>query len=212
MYSAYKLIKQGDSIQPWHTSFPIWNKSVVPCPILTVASWPAYRFLRRQVRWSGIPISLRIFQFVVIHTVKGFGVVSEAEEHVIHQFSSVQSLSHVQLFATPWTAACQASLSITNSWSPPKPMSIESVMPSNHLIVCHPLPGASMGVPTHDKVMWESSGGQGEPELEGCPSGPAWASTPKPESVCFTASWLSPTPLTVTGVYPRPPFLWRKST
>ena len=55
------------------------------------------------------------------------------------QFSSVQSLSHVQLFATPWTAAHQASLSITNSWSPPKPMSIESVMPSNHLILCRPL-------------------------------------------------------------------------
>ena len=53
--------------------------------------------------------------------------------------SSVQSLSHVQLFVTPWTTACQASLSITNSRSPPKPMSIESVMPSNHLILCHPL-------------------------------------------------------------------------
>ena len=51
----------------------------------------------------------------------------------------VKSLSHVQLFATPWTAAHQASLSITNSRSPPKPMSIESVMPSNHLILCHPL-------------------------------------------------------------------------
>ena len=55
------------------------------------------------------------------------------------QFSSVQSLSHVRLFATPWTAAPQASLSITNSRSPPKPMSIESVMPSNHLIFCHPI-------------------------------------------------------------------------
>ena len=52
---------------------------------------------------------------------------------------SVQLLTHVQLFATPRTTACQASLSITNSWSPPKPMSIESVMPSNHLILCHPL-------------------------------------------------------------------------
>ena len=40
------------------------------------------------------------------------------------------------------------------------------------------MPGASTGIPTHDKVMWESSGGQGEPELEGCPTGPAWASTP----------------------------------
>ena len=52
---------------------------------------------------------------------------------------SIQSLSCVQLFATPWTAACQASLSITNSWSLPKPMSIESVMPSNHLILYRPL-------------------------------------------------------------------------
>ena len=53
--------------------------------------------------------------------------------------TSVQSLSRVRLFVTPWTAARQASLSITNSQSPPKPMSIELVMPSNHLILCHPL-------------------------------------------------------------------------
>ena len=55
------------------------------------------------------------------------------------QFSSVQSLSHVQLFATPWTTGCQASLPITNSLNLPKLMSIESVTPSNHLILCHPL-------------------------------------------------------------------------
>ena len=55
------------------------------------------------------------------------------------QFSSVQSLSRVRLFATPWTAARQASLSITNSWSSLKLMSIESVMPSSHLILCRPL-------------------------------------------------------------------------
>ena len=54
-------------------------------------------------------------------------------------FSSVQSLSHVRLFVIPWTAALQASLSITNSQSPPKPMYIESVMSSNHLILCRPL-------------------------------------------------------------------------
>ena len=58
---------------------------------------------------------------------------------VSHWFSSVQSLSRVRLFATPWTTARQASLSITNSWSPPKPMSIELVTPSNHLIICCPL-------------------------------------------------------------------------
>ena len=55
-YSAYKLNKQGDDIQPWCTPFPICNLSIVPCPFLSVASWPAYRFLRRPVRWSGIPI------------------------------------------------------------------------------------------------------------------------------------------------------------
>ena len=54
-------------------------------------------------------------------------------------FSSVQLLSCVRCFATPWTAACQATLSITNSWSLPKLMSIESVMPSNHVILCRPL-------------------------------------------------------------------------
>ena len=54
-------------------------------------------------------------------------------------FSSVQSLSCVRLFATPWTAAFQASLSIINSRNPPKPMSIESMMPPNHLILCRPL-------------------------------------------------------------------------
>ena len=57
----------------------------------------------------------------------------------IISISSVQSLSHVQLFVTPWTAACHTSLSITNSWSLLKLRSIESVMPSNHLILCHPL-------------------------------------------------------------------------
>ena len=79
MYSAYKLNKQGDNIQLWRTPFPIWSQSVVPCLVLTVASWPAYRFLKRQVKWSGIPISLRIFQFVVIHRVKSSGIVNKAE-------------------------------------------------------------------------------------------------------------------------------------
>ena len=54
-------------------------------------------------------------------------------------FNSIQLLSHVQLFATPWTAARQASLSITNSRSLLKPMSLKSVMPSHHLLLCHPL-------------------------------------------------------------------------
>ena len=68
LYSAYKLNNQGDNIQPWCTPFPLWNQSVVPCLVLTVASWPAHRLHRRQVRWPGIPISLRTFQFVLIHS------------------------------------------------------------------------------------------------------------------------------------------------
>ena len=67
MYSAQKLNKQGDNIQPWHGPFSIWNQSV-PCPVLTVASWPAYRLLKRQVRWSGIPISFRIFHSLLWST------------------------------------------------------------------------------------------------------------------------------------------------
>ena len=61
IYSIYKFNKQSDNIQPWNTPFPIWHQSVVPCPILIVASWSPHRFLRRQIKWSGIPISLRIF-------------------------------------------------------------------------------------------------------------------------------------------------------
>ena len=60
-------------------------------------------------------------------------------QFTLKSFISVQSFSHIWIFATPWTAACQASLSITNFRSLPKPVSIESVMPSNHLILCHPL-------------------------------------------------------------------------
>ena len=61
MYFAYKLNKQGDNIQPWSTCFPILNQSIVPSLVLTVAPCAAYRFFRRQVKWSDIAISLRIF-------------------------------------------------------------------------------------------------------------------------------------------------------
>ena len=73
---------------------------------------------------------------------KGRPVVVYLISHLVLNYvgdSSVQLLSRVQLFTTPWTAAHQASLSITNSWSLLKLMSIELVMPSNHLILCHPL-------------------------------------------------------------------------
>ena len=71
----------------------------------------------------------------------GFPGGSDSKESACNavQFSSVQLLSHVQLIATPWTAARQASLSVTNSWNILRLMSIEAVMPSNHLILCRPL-------------------------------------------------------------------------
>ena len=71
---------------------------------------------------------------VVFHETVGISTCLDSV-----QFSSLQSLSRVRHLATPWTAVCQASLSITNSQSPPKPMSIQSVMPSNHLILHRPL-------------------------------------------------------------------------
>ena len=81
-YSAYKLNKQGDNTQPCFTPFPILNYSIVPTSD-SAAFWPAYRFPTREVKWSDIPISLRILpQFVVISqiaTVKHFSIVSEAE-------------------------------------------------------------------------------------------------------------------------------------
>ena len=87
MYSPYKLNKQGDDIQPCCTPFPILNLSIVPCPVLIVASWLAYRFLGRQVRWSDTPISFRIIHsFSVIHTFKGSNVVSETEVDTFFKF------------------------------------------------------------------------------------------------------------------------------
>ena len=61
VYSTYKLNNEGENIQSWYTCFPIWNQSIFPCPVLTLASWLPCRFLRRQVSWSGIPISWRLF-------------------------------------------------------------------------------------------------------------------------------------------------------
>ena len=86
MYSAYELNKQGDNIQPWCTPFPICSQSVVPCPVLTIASGPAHRFLRRQVRWSGISISWRIFHSLLWSTESKF-LVNEAEVDVFLEFS-----------------------------------------------------------------------------------------------------------------------------
>ena len=112
MHSAYKLNKQGDNIQPWCTPFPIWNQSVFPCPVLMVASWSVYRFLKRQVRWSGIPISKNFPQFVVIHTVKGFGIVNKAE---INVFLELSCFSKTQWMLAIWSLV--SLLFLNPSWT-----------------------------------------------------------------------------------------------
>ena len=76
--------------------------------------------------WSGLPLP------------SPFVIRKRQIKRITIQFSTVQSRSYVWLFVTPWTAACQASMSITNTWSWLKLMSIELVMPSNHLVLCHP--------------------------------------------------------------------------
>ena len=81
-----------------------------------------------KIKWSFLELGLL-----------SWGQLPSVDSNRQVQFSSVQLFSRVRLFATPWTAARQASLSVTNSRSRPKPMSIKSVMPSSHLILCRPL-------------------------------------------------------------------------
>ena len=112
MYSTQKLNKQDDNIQPGHTPFAVLNKSVDTRSVLTVASWPTYKFLRRQVRWSSTPISLRIFRFIMIHTVKDFCIVNETQVDffcnsfafsMIQQMLAIWSLVPLSLLALTWS-------------------------------------------------------------------------------------------------------------
>ena len=104
-------------------------------------------------------------------------------------FSSVQSLSRVWLFATPWITARQASLSITNSWSLPKPMSIESVMPSSHLILLSsPSPPAPNPSQHQDLSKWVSSSHQVAKVLEFQLQHQSFQWTPGP--ISFRMNWL----------------------
>ena len=97
--SAYKLNKQDDNIQSWCTPFPIWNQSVVPCPVLTVASWPAYRFHRRQVRNTTLCFSLNN----ISHLIENSLMVG-----IMPHFSPYYHLCHCQLGAvSPGQTASQ---------------------------------------------------------------------------------------------------------
>ena len=135
-----------------------FNHLILCCPLLLPSIFPSIRVFSNEsvlyIRWpeywsfsfdispsneySGL-ISFRIGWFDLLAVQ---GTLKNLLQHCLFfpiTISSVQLLSHVRLFATPWTKARQASLSITNSWSLLKLMSIESVMPSNHLILCCPL-------------------------------------------------------------------------
>ena len=113
MLSAYKLNNQGDNVQSWLTHFPILSQYIVPCPVVTVASLCAYRFLRSQAKWSGSPISKNFPQFVVIHTVEGFGIVNEAEVDVFMELSCFFSnLTDVGNFISGASAFSKFSLNI----------------------------------------------------------------------------------------------------
>ena len=119
MDSAYKLNRQGDHIQPSCTCFPILNQSVVPCLVLTVASWPKYGFLRRQVKWSGTPYLFKNFpQFIFIHTVKGFSSQSMKKKQMFFcdsvAFSMIQRMLAIwSLVPLPlWNPACTSESSL----------------------------------------------------------------------------------------------------
>ena len=106
---------------------------------------PRTTCLLRYSKVGGITVVARFYIKIALRKIEGGveGLLLEwSDQNLmawISKFSSIQSLSHVQLFATPWMSACQASLSINNSWNLLKLMSIMLVMPSNHLILCRPL-------------------------------------------------------------------------
>ena len=100
--------------------------------------WRIFSFSSFITLW-GILTQICLFLDVTVKKIiKNYSILLKCTTDMCNLYS-VQLLSHVQLFVSPWTAAHQASLSITNSWSLLKLMSIESMMPSTHVILCHPL-------------------------------------------------------------------------
>ena len=116
--------RERRGFDPWVGKIP-WRREWQPTPVFLPGESHGQRRLAGYNSWGH----------------KESYVTEQLSTYTLHpiQFSSVQLFSHLQLFATAWTVAWQASLSITNSWRLPKLMSIESVMPSNHLILCQPL-------------------------------------------------------------------------
>ena len=110
-------------------SFSFWIVCVFNLPYFSILLYIFYWILPIFLHYALVVLLWVIYAYLAYHNLPCKYTI----------FSSVQSFSHVQPFMTPWIAAHQASLSITNSQSLPKLMSIESVMPSNHLLLCHPL-------------------------------------------------------------------------
>ena len=118
---------------PWGGKIP-WRREMLPTPVF----WPG-GFHGLYSPWGCKEWDTTFTFFLSTKTMLSQLTEESNPFQKLQSFSSVQSLTCVRLFATPWTAAHQASLSITNSWSLLKLMSIESVMPSSHLILCRPL-------------------------------------------------------------------------
>ena len=113
-------------------------------PMNCISPGPSIHGIFPATYWSGQPFPSPRDLDTIVTEIVPFSEQTYVcwRDRIVREFGmdmSVQSLSHIRLFVTPWTAASQASLSITNSWSLLKLMSIEMVMPSNHLILCHSL-------------------------------------------------------------------------
>ena len=122
------LQSMGSQSRTWLSNWTELNCTILL--VLDVDFFLAMNYLIRRLLINSSVFKIFLYMSLIIETNKHIHPV---------QFNSVQSISCVQLFVTPWTTVHQASLSITNSQGPPKPMSIESVMPSNHLILWCPL-------------------------------------------------------------------------
>ena len=104
IYSVYKWNKQGDNIQGWCTAFPIWNQSVVPCAVLTVASWPVYKILRRQVQFSSVAQSCPILCGPMNCSMSGLPVHHQLPDFTqtrVHRVSDAIQPSHPLSFPSP---------------------------------------------------------------------------------------------------------------
>ena len=103
MYSACKLNRQSENIQPLHTHSPVWNQSIVPCPILTVASWLACSFLRRQIRWSGL-YWLKVNKTEVVFFLFFFFFWNSLAFSIIQTMLAIWSLVPLPFLNSGWTS------------------------------------------------------------------------------------------------------------